>query len=44
MHKFLFYNASDGRLQSVMMPDAVLYNFDLLVMSTVVLETCREVK
>ena len=33
--------AQDGHLQSVMIPDAVLYNFDLLMMSTTVLETCR---
>ena len=25
----------------VTIPDAVLYNFDLLMMSTIVLETCR---
>jgi len=31
----------DGHLQSVTIPDAVLYNFDLLMMSTKVLETCR---
>jgi len=28
-------------LQIVMIPDAVWYNFDLLMMSTTVLETCR---
>jgi len=32
--------AQDGHLQSVMIPDAVLYNFDLLMMSTTALETC----
>ena len=26
--------APDGHLQSVMIPDAVLYNFDLLMMNT----------
>ena len=31
----------DGHLQSVMIPDAVKYTFDLLMMSTTVLETCR---
>jgi len=31
----------DGHLQSVMIPDAVQHNFDLLMMSTTVLETCR---
>ena len=36
--------ASDGRLQSVMMTDAVRYNLDLLMMSTIVLETCRVVQ
>ena len=36
-------NASDGRLQSVIMPDAVWYNFDILMMGTIVLETCRGV-
>ena len=33
--------APDGYLQSVTIPDAVQYNFDLLMMSTTVLETCR---
>jgi len=33
--------APDGHLQSVTIPDAVLYSFDLLMMSTTVLETCR---
>ena len=32
-------HSAGGNLQSVMMPDAVWYNFDLLMMSTVVLET-----
>jgi len=33
--------AANGHLQSVMIPDAVQYNFYLLMMSTKVLETCR---
>jgi len=33
--------APDGHLQGVMMPNAALCNFDLLMMSTIVLETCR---
>jgi len=33
--------APDGHLHSVMIPDAVQYNFDLLMMSTTVLETCK---
>jgi len=33
--------APDGHLQSVTIPDAVQYNFDLLMICTVVLETCR---
>ena len=33
--------APDGNLQSVTIPDAVKYSFDLLMMSTIVLETCR---
>jgi len=32
--------APDGHLQSVTILDAVQYNFDLLMMSTTVLETC----
>jgi len=35
--------APDGHLLSVMTPDAVSYNFDLLMMSTIVLETCRDI-
>ena len=31
----------DAHLQSMTIPDAVKYNFDLLTMSTTVLETCR---
>ena len=31
----------DGHLQTVTMPDAVLIQFDLLMMSTTLLETCR---
>ena len=31
----------DGHLQKVSIPDAVLVQFDLLVMSTMLLETCR---
>ena len=31
----------DGHLQSVTIPDAVLIQFDLLMMSTELLETCR---
>ena len=30
----------DGHLQNVMIPDDVQYNFDLLMMSTIVFETC----
>ena len=33
--------ASDCHLQCVMILDVVYYNFDLLMMSTIVLETCR---
>ena len=33
--------APDGHLQSVMIPDDVKYNFDLLMISTTVFETCR---
>jgi hypothetical protein len=33
--------APDGHLQSVTIPDAVLIQCDLLMMSTTVLETCR---
>jgi len=33
--------ASDGHLQSVTIPDAVLIQFDLLMMGTTLLETCR---
>ena len=33
--------ASDGHLQRVTIPDAVLIKFDLLMMSTNLLETCR---
>jgi len=31
----------DGHLQRVTIPDTVLVQFDLLVMSTTLLETCR---
>jgi len=31
----------DGHLQRVTIPDAVLVQFDLLLMSTTLLETCR---
>jgi len=31
----------DGHLQRVTTPDAVLIQFDLLMMSTALLETCR---
>ena len=31
----------DGQLQRVTIPDAVLVQFDLLMMSTTLLETCR---
>jgi len=31
----------DGHLQRVNIPDAVLIKFDLLMMSTTLLETCR---
>ena len=34
-------SAPDGHLQTVMIPDAVLIQFDLLMMSTTLLETCR---
>ena len=33
--------APDGHLQRVTIPDAVLIQFDLLMMSTTLLETCR---
>ena len=33
--------SSDGHLQRVTIPDAVLIQFDLLMMSTTLLETCR---
>ena len=33
--------APDGHLQTVTIPDAVLIQFDLLMMSTTLLETCR---
>jgi len=33
--------APDGHLQTVTIPDAVLIKFDLLMMSTKFLETCR---
>jgi hypothetical protein len=33
--------APDGHLQRVTIKDAVLIKFDLLMMSTTVLETCR---
>jgi len=33
--------ARDDHLQCVMIPDAVQYNFDLLMMSTIMLKTCR---
>ena len=33
--------APDDHLRSVMIPGAVYYNFDLLMMSTIVLKTCR---
>jgi hypothetical protein len=32
----------DGHIQRVMIPDAVLIQFDLLMMSTTLLETCVE--
>jgi hypothetical protein len=35
--------ARDGHLQRVTIPDAALIKFDLLVMITTVLETCRGV-
>jgi len=35
--------APDGHIQCVTLPNAVLYNFDLLMMSKVVLETIREI-
>ena len=31
----------DGKVQTVTIPDAVLIKFDLLMMSTTLLETCR---
>jgi hypothetical protein len=44
-HRFreslLSTHAPDGHLQRVTIPDAVLIQFDLLMMSTTVLETCR---
>jgi len=33
--------ALDGHLQRVMIPNAVLIQFDLLMMSTALLKTCR---
>ena len=33
--------APDGHLQRVTIPDVVLIQFDLLMMSTTLLETCR---
>jgi len=36
--------ALDGHLQSVTIPNVVYYNFDLLMMSTTVLETCRGIQ
>ena len=33
--------APDGHLQKVTIPDAVLIQFDLLMISTTLLETCR---
>jgi len=33
--------APDGRLQRQIIPGAVLIKFDLLMMSTMLLETCR---
>jgi len=36
--------APDGHLQRVTIPDAVLIKFDLLMMSTTLLETCRGLK
>jgi len=35
--------APEGHLQSVMVPDAVKYNFDLLVMDIIMFETCRRI-
>jgi hypothetical protein len=37
----LLTGALHGRSQRVTIPDAVKYNFDLLKMSIVLLETCR---
>jgi hypothetical protein len=36
-------SSPDGHLQTVTIPDAVLVYFDLLMMSTTVLETCGEI-
>ena len=33
--------APDGQIQTVTIPDAVLIQFDFLMMSTTLLETCR---
>jgi len=41
VHSPLSTCAPAGHLQCVMIPDAVKYNSDLLMMSTTVLETCR---
>ena len=41
VHSALPHCAPDGHLQSVMIPDAVEYNFNLMMMSTIVLETCK---
>jgi hypothetical protein len=40
---FAMFGAPDGHLQGVTIPDAVLIQFDILMMSTTVLETCRGV-
>ena len=39
--EFHFSNFRPLACFSVMIPDAVKYNFDLLMMSTTALETCR---
>ena len=43
VHRLRADCARDDHLQSATIPDAVQYNFDLLMMSTTALETCRGV-
>jgi hypothetical protein len=41
VHRLREESAQDGHLKSVTIPDAVLIQFDLLMVNTTVLETCR---